>query len=139
MYNLYVLKDPTTDEVKYVGYTNRPKIRLWEHIRDAKKNVKTHKSNWIRKVLLDGKSPIMEVVKSVSDLEQVKLEEINLIRDLKDKGFYLTNSTNGGDGGYNKKMKEDHPMRYWNKGRKMSDESVCIIQLIIKTINTDFI
>jgi len=77
MYNLYVLKDPTTDEVKFVGYTNRPKIRLWEHIRDAKKNVKTHKSNWIRKVLLDGKSPIMEVVKSVSDLEQVKLDRRN--------------------------------------------------------------
>jgi predicted GIY-YIG superfamily endonuclease len=36
MYFLYKLIDPITKEVKYIGYTKRPKTRLWEHIRDAK-------------------------------------------------------------------------------------------------------
>ena len=36
MYYLYTLKDPITNLVKYVGYSKRPKRRIWEHLRDAK-------------------------------------------------------------------------------------------------------
>ena len=35
----------------------------------------------------------------------------------------LTNLTDGGEGQKGIKLKEGHPIIYWNKGRKMSEES----------------
>jgi predicted GIY-YIG superfamily endonuclease len=72
MYFLYKLIDPITKEVKYIGYTKRPKTRLWEHIRDAKVGIKTYKCDWIR-------SLINEAVKftGVSSKQIKKLIELN--------------------------------------------------------------
>lgn len=122
MYNLYILKDPLTKEIRYVGYSKRVKKRLWEHIRDAKSGVKTHKSNWIKSILVRGELPIIEVVESTNNIEQIKICEIKLISELRGIGVNLTNLTIGGDGN-SSKMKKDHPMRNWNKGRKMSESS----------------
>lgn len=122
MYKLYTLIDPFTKEIRYVGYSKRVKTRLWEHIRDAKKQTKTHKSDWIRQVLSKGSLPIVEIIKSSDDISEIKLSEISLIKEYRDNGFLLTNLTDGGDGNTTK-MKENHPLRNWNKGKKMSDES----------------
>ena len=62
MYSLYVLKDPNSLDIRYVGYSNNPKRRLWEHIRDAKKGVKTHKSYWIKSLIDNQQSPLIEII-----------------------------------------------------------------------------
>ena len=65
----------------------------------------------------------MEIVKSVETYEEVKIEEISMISEMKLMGYNLTNLTSGGDGIPPHLMKKDHPIRFWNKGRKMSEES----------------
>jgi len=120
---LYTLKDPETQHIRYVGYTKRPKVRLWEHIRDAKKGIDTHKSNWIRTLLLKSLSPVFEIILENDNQDDIILEEINLIKELKESGIKLTNKTDGGDGQRGCRLKSDHPIINWNKGKKMSDES----------------
>lgn len=120
---MYILKDPETQHIRYVGYTKRPRVRLWEHIRDAKKGINTHKSNWIRTILLKSLSPIIEIILEKDNQYDIITEEINLIKELKESGVKLTNKTDGGDGQRGCKLKSDHPIINWNKGRKMSDES----------------
>ena len=123
MYYLYKLIDPITEEIRYIGYSKSPKTRLWEHIRDAKIGVKTHKCDWIRSLLNNNQKPILEIIVSYSTQLDVIDHEIQLIKELRDSGFRLTNLTDGGDGQRGTKLKKDHPLLYWNKGRTMSDES----------------
>jgi hypothetical protein len=122
MFFLYVLKNKN-NEIRYVGCTNRPKIRLWEHVRDAKKGVRTYKSNWIRSLLDKDEYPIFEIVSNHLHHSDVMVAEIELIKDLKESGCALTNATDGGGGQLGTKLKDDHPLPKWNKGRKMSLES----------------
>ncbi len=123
MYSLYVLKDPNTLIVRYVGYSKNPKRRLWEHIRDAKKGVKTHKSNWIKSLIDSQQTPLIEVVYNSNDYDDILSKEIELIKELKDNGILLTNLTNGGDGQRGRKLDRNHPIINYNLGKKMSDES----------------
>ena len=85
MYYLYTLKDPITNIVKYVGYSKNPKRRLWEHIRDAKRGLKTYKSCWVKSLLDIQQVPIMEIIKDCEYHEDILVEEINLIRNLKEE------------------------------------------------------
>lgn len=123
MYHLYTLKDPITNIVKYVGYSKNPKRRLWEHLRDAKKGLKTHKSFWIKSLLDIQQVPIMNIIKVCECHEDILIEEINLIKTLKEKNIQLTNLTNGGDGRNGFKLPVNHPFLNYNLGRKMSEDS----------------
>jgi len=94
---IYVLKDPDTKEVRYVGKANNPKKRFSKHIRDSEKNnSNSHKENWIRKLLLKNKKPILEII-DVVEYSVWKEKEIEWICRFKTKGVKLTNSTDGGD------------------------------------------
>ena len=71
---VYVLKDPTTHAIRYVGVTNNPNLRLKAHIGDAIKRFKmdcepgfyypckTKRSVWIRELLAKGLSPYMDII-----------------------------------------------------------------------------
>ena len=123
MFFLYTLNNPDTLEIRYVWFTNRAKTRLWEHIRDAKKGIKTYKSYWIKSLLDQNKIPIMNVVKECDSHDQVAVEEINLIAELKSNNVRLTNLTDGGGGQLGVKLRPDHPIIMWNKGREKSEET----------------
>ncbi len=123
MYSLYVLKDPNTLIIRYVGYSNNPRRRLWEHIRDAKKGIKTHKSFWIKSLLDSKQSPLIEIVYNCEEYDDILIKEIELIKELKDNNVRLTNLTNGGDGQRGNILKRNHPIINYNLGRKMSDET----------------
>lgn len=96
---LYVLKDPTSMEIRYVGITIRPlQERLAGHLNDVRNrpDVNYHKVNWIRKILSENKKPVIELVSEFDTLEEVKQAEIDYIA--KYKALYkLTNCTIGGD------------------------------------------
>ena len=123
MYFLYKLIDPITKEIKYIVYTKRPKTRLWEHIRDAKVGIKTYKCDWIRSLILKNQKPIIEIISNYESQDKAANEEIRLIKGLRESGYKLTNLTEGGDGQRGTKLKKNHPLIYWNKGKKMSDYS----------------
>lgn len=50
---IYALREVGTDEYRYVGKSNKPKKRLYHHIRNSVK-LKTYKHKWIQSVLKKG-------------------------------------------------------------------------------------
>lgn len=93
---IYTLKDPSSDQVRYVGKTNNLKKRYWTHL-SAK--TKSHTTSWIKKLLLQGYKPIMEVLEITSMEEWISTEQY-WIAQFKAWGFPLTNQTLGVEGSY---------------------------------------
>ncbi|MFA5207373.1 MAG: GIY-YIG nuclease family protein [Candidatus Paceibacterota bacterium] len=91
-YYLYYLIDPDTNVVRYVGITYRPEQRYKEHLTDAKE-LKTHKDNWINKLLINNKKPIFKIILQTQNKDEILEYEIKHITDNND----LTNSTTGGE------------------------------------------
>lgn len=96
---IYVLKDPTTDEIRYVGKTSNPKDRLSRHLQKSyldggDKNF--HKSRWIKKLLSIGERPTMSVIQECDDTNVNELE-IYWIDKMKKDGHNLTNMSIGGE------------------------------------------
>ena len=57
IFKIYALKDPKTLKIKYIGVTvSKLNQRLSQHIYDSK-NYGTHKRNWIKALIKDGKKP----------------------------------------------------------------------------------
>jgi len=97
MYNLYYLKSTLDDKI-YVGITNNPERRYYEHIHyTVEKN--HYNGNWIRKTLKNGGEIKMEVVLSNLTKKAAIQLEIRLIEMLKKlTPKYITNTAQGGYG-----------------------------------------
>jgi group I intron endonuclease len=118
---IYVLIDPDTNFVRYVGKSNNPKRRYYKHCSKSKK--KTHKVNWINKLLNENKKPILEVIDEVL-VEDWSFWESYWICQFKTWGFKLINNTNGGDGcTFANKTSFKKGNVSWNKGKSMSEEA----------------
>lgn len=94
---IYILNDPITNDVRYVGKSNNPKSRLSHHILKAKSNKHTHLKKWISKLLAINLKPILNIIEIV-DIEIWQKREIYWIKYFKDKGCNLCNHTSGGEG-----------------------------------------
>lgn len=94
---IYALKEIGADEYRYVGKSNKPKKRLYHHIRNSKK-LKTYKQKWIQSVLKRS-SNIEFVILEEVDVEKWGEREIYWIDRLKNEGYRLSNATEGGDCG----------------------------------------
>lgn len=94
--NIYVLIDPRTNEVRYIGKANRVDERYKAHLNRARKH-QTYKKNWIESLRKEGLKPIVEVV-DVVPIDEWQFWEIYWISQMKQWGFKLVNYTNGGDG-----------------------------------------
>lgn len=93
--HIYVLKHPTTQEIRYIGQALKLSKRLERHLETARDLTNTrHISNWIR--TLDSK-PIMEVIE-VCDVSICNEREKYWILYYKEKGCNLCNHSNGGEG-----------------------------------------
>lgn len=94
---IYVLKDPISLDIKYVGKTIATlNKRLSGHLQDSKKL--THKcSNWITSLRNKGLKPIIELVEIVP-INEGNAKEIYWIAYYTSCGIDLKNQTLGGDG-----------------------------------------
>ena len=92
---IYILQDPTTEEVRYVGKSVNPKRRYNSHLWDKPK-VKYYSYYWIQSLLKKGLKPIMTVI----DETETNWEELERywISQFKTWGYPLTNITEGGEG-----------------------------------------
>jgi hypothetical protein len=118
---IYILKDPLSNEIKYVGKSDKPKIRLVEHIRKSK-YTKTYKNIWIQNLVSKNLTPSLEIVEEVKKSDWSEKEKF-WIKYFKNLGCKLTNLTEGGDGGnfgqdVNKKISEKL------KGRKFNEQTL---------------
>ena len=94
--NIYVLIDPRTDKVRYVGKANNVPQRYKAHLNRARKH-QIHKANWIKQLRILGLKPIVEVI-DVVPINEWTYWETYWIAQMKAWGFDLLNYTLGGDG-----------------------------------------
>ena len=92
---IYVLKDPTTLEIRYVGKTTyKLSTRLTQHMSISKRD-NTYRSKWIKS--LKGVKPVIEEIDICTWTESENLE-IYYINYYKEMGVRLTNTSIGGEG-----------------------------------------
>jgi hypothetical protein len=93
---IYVLRDPRTNAIRYVGKTVRSLVRrLSAHIlRSGEK--RTHRDCWIAGLLMAGLKPVIEPIDVAGDDWAEK--ERFWIAHFRAAGCDLTNQTDGGEG-----------------------------------------
>ena len=101
MIYIYTLKDPITNEIRYIGKTKQKFYsRLSAHKRYAKTSLKqTHFTNWVNKLLKLNLQPIMEKLEIVNEKNWQERERY-WIKYYKSLGLKLTNTQEGGQGAY---------------------------------------
>lgn len=117
---IYVLTEPGTGNVRYVGKTYNVQRRYCVHLCDT---TNTHKVHWIQSLIARGLKPdckVIEVVKPGDDWVSIERFWIKLF---KDKGFKLTNLTDGGDGAPGYKHTEEAKQLFskLHKGPRTAD------------------
>jgi len=95
--NIYILIDPVTKEVRYVGKTTNIKKRFNKHLNESRKSTTSHKKAWIKSLLKKNLKPEMEIIDVVNN-DEWKFWERYWIEQMIAWGFKLTNETIGGDG-----------------------------------------
>lgn len=100
---IYVLKDPETHHIRYVGQTNNIKRRLQAHISRARYR-KYHSARWITSLLNRNLRPILEIVEECNRSNLTTREQFWIAHYRKE--YDLTNITNGGEGcvGYSSRL-----------------------------------
>lgn len=97
---IYALCEPDTGEVRYVGKTQDPYHRFYEHVAPNQDNRKsnTHKYRWIQQLRQQGVQPLMRIIEEVSEQEWQERERY-WIAYYHATGAHLTNIKPGGEGG----------------------------------------
>jgi group I intron endonuclease len=119
---IYVLKDPTTLEVKYVGKTATSiEKRFSQHKHNWKRKLgKINRLNsWIKNLANSNMLPIIEVIDEVDDNSWIEAER-GYIRLFKAIGCNLKNHTMGGEGTSGYKMSKSSIVKR-NNTLKTSD------------------
>jgi len=70
-YYIYSLRHPQRKMVRYIGKTNRPVRREYEHLNRLDKS---KKSEWISAILKKGKKPLLEIIEECSEADWHKRE-----------------------------------------------------------------
>jgi group I intron endonuclease len=100
-HKIYVLIDPKTNKIRYVGQTTKQiNVRLYNHIYKAKKSnhKTTHKNTWIKSLLNENLRPIIELIDVVGENDWKEVEK-NYISLYREKSHDLLNISEGGDSG----------------------------------------
>jgi hypothetical protein len=96
---IYGLECPVERTVRYIGKSNNPRRRLSAHISGAQRGAYDHHTaRWIRRLLSDGLSPALVILREVRAGERWQDIEREEIASAAGKGWHLTNSTLGGEG-----------------------------------------
>ncbi len=91
---IYCLKDPRCNSARYVGKTNDPKRRIWDH---CSRQANDMMRDWIASLKALKLKPLIEVLESCA-MEQWQEREIFWIQKLRSEGNCILNQTKGGNG-----------------------------------------
>jgi hypothetical protein len=119
-WHIYALKDPRTEEVRYIGVTTDPKRRFRKHL--TSKDLSTPRARWIAELREAGLRPSQEIIETgTADSQAAEKRWILFYRA---EGCDLTNTTAGGNGtaGYIFTPEARAKIGAGQRGRKHSDE-----------------
>lgn len=95
---VYALKDPRTNEIRYVGITKKTvDERIKDHLKMAKTNPNRWVYHWINDVLGTGLSLLVDVLEETNNCVLCERERYWILYG-KENGWRLTNATDGGEG-----------------------------------------
>jgi hypothetical protein len=92
---IYVLIDPRTDEIKYVGKKNNPEKRLYSHLCPCMLKADNIKNRWLKKLKKEKLKPIMKVI-DTTDNDHWEEKEKYWIKHYRELGCPLKNISDGG-------------------------------------------
>lgn len=90
---IYGLIDPETNEMRYVGKSNNPKVRYQSHLTDKKSN--PHKTSWIKSLSNRGLKPKLVILEETTQ-DKWEERERYWIKHYQDEGAPLVNILEGG-------------------------------------------
>lgn len=80
---VYLLKDPVSKVVRYVGKTKNPKSRFKQHLKDAEKRQGTAKQVWIKELKKKKMTPMIEIIAEIKDESEARdFEEKTVIKHI---------------------------------------------------------
>lgn len=89
---IYALIDSRfPEDYRYVGQTRRPRLRLWEHVNDSKRE-RNKRANWVKSVIASGGEVLMRDLVVVPECEAYRAEAAWMGMLLED-GHRLKNGT----------------------------------------------
>lgn len=112
---IYALVDPITTEIRYIGKTADLSTRLRAHINDAKTG-NNHRDNWVKKLCNQNLRPDLVILQEVTE-DTWEIAERAWIRYGWEQGWRLTNSTEGGEGAYGRKLSAESINKMSNAAR----------------------
>jgi hypothetical protein len=125
---IYLLADPRESDpvrrVRYIGMTvQRARARLGAHLNRARRGSDTHCHRWVRLLLGDGVTPLLETLFIVERTDAPATEQ-RAIAALLASGANLTNRTEGGEGvpGLTHTAETRDKLATAHKGRTLSPE-----------------
>jgi len=71
---IYGLRDPRTKKIEYVGKSNNPKKRYYNHTGQARRGNISIKCDWIRELFKNDLTPILEIIEECAMEEWTKRE-----------------------------------------------------------------
>lgn len=110
---IYVLRDPNSNEIRYVGKTvQSPRNRLWAHLAPSELAKPYHRTRWLNTLIQQGQKPILEVIETVpANGDWIEAEQ-RWIAYYTNSGAPLTNGTIGGEGAPGAKRSEELRRRH---------------------------
>ena len=95
IYTLATAEEP--DNIRYIGKTDDINKRLIRHLQPYYMNQPSHKARWLKKVLKENKTPIIQILDEVTE-SNWEIWEQYWIQQMRAWGFKLTNLAQGGEG-----------------------------------------
>jgi hypothetical protein len=124
-YKIYVLLEPDSTTIRYVGITNRTlKLRFNNHIYDSRKSY--HKANWIYSLKKRKLKPVIKLIEENLNYEDACRKEQEYIDAFRAQGFDLVNTAIGGIGVMKSRKHSEETKRKISetkKGKKLSLET----------------
>lgn len=104
---IYALIDPNTQQIRYIGKSNDPTMRLYRHLREKQH---TYKNMWIKSLKDKGLTPEIQIIEEVL-IEQWQERERYWIAFYRAQGLDIANGTDGGDGVHGRKRTPEEKAR----------------------------